>query len=201
MVGDAPSSVRWFLNDIPLAEGQGSITVLFEPVDIYEGPPQDALASIYLGGPSLLTYRAAGPILEVSNEGGDGVFYGKIRALYAYTGDLSLFPPPPPRPTGELLALGYDQETELGIVAVDLEMSDDYKTDIRRCKRITDEIDRKHIAVYLGKAKINPGDPPPFKQELLDRVTSAASLANAVGLDIAPQQIPILPSVSKRGIF
>lgn len=77
-------------------------------------------------------------------------------------------------------------------------MDDDYKTDIRRCKRITDEIDRKHIAVYLGKAKINPGDPPPFKQELLDRVTSAASLANAVGLDIAPQQIPILRSVSKN---
>jgi hypothetical protein len=80
-------------------------------------------------------------------------------------------------------------------------MGDGYKTDISRCKRITDEIDRKHIAVNLGKMKINPGDPPPFKQELLDRVTSAARLANAVGLDVAPQQIPILPSVSKRGAF
>ena len=196
LLGDAPSVVRWFLNDTPLADGQGSVTVPFEPVDAYEGPPQDVLAPNYLGGPSLLTYRTAGSILEISNAGGDGVFFGKIRVLYAYAGDPSLFPPPA-TPINELLALGYDQETEFGIVAVDLEMGDEYNADIRRCKRITDEIDRKHIAVNLGKMKINPGDPPPFKQELLDRVTSAASLANAVGLDVVPQRIPTR-SLSKR---
>lgn len=186
LLGAAPSVVRWFLNDTPLADGQGSATVPFEPVDVYEGPPQDALAPYYLGGPSLLTYNAAGSILDISNAGGDGVFFGKIRVLYAYVGDPSLFPPPA-TPINELLALGYDQEAELGVVAVDLEMSEEYKADIRSCKRITDEIDRKHIAVNYGKMKINPGDPPPFKQELLDRVTSGASLANAVGLDVAPQ--------------
>ena len=189
LLGASPSVVRWFLNDTPLADGQGSVPVPFEPVDIYEGPPQDALAPYYLGGPSLLTYNAVGPVLEISNTGGDGVFFGKIRALYAYEGDPSLFPPPA-TPIKELLALGYDQEAELGIVAVDLEMNDEYKADIKSCKRITDEINRKHIAVNFGKVKINPGDPPPFKQELLDRVTSAASLANAVGLDVALKQIP-----------
>lgn len=199
LLGDPPSVVRWFLNDTPLADGQGSVTVPFEPVDAYEGPPQDVLAANYLGGPSPLTYRIGGSILEISNGGGDGVFFGKVRVLYAYAGDPSLFAPPA-TPINELLALGYDQETEFAIVAVDLEMSDEYNADIKRCKRITDDIDRKHIAVNLGKMKINPGDPPPFKQELLDRVTSAASLANAVGLDVVPQQIPTRSLLKPEGL-
>ncbi len=189
VLGSAPSVVRWFLNDTPLADGQGSETVTFEPIDTYEGPPQDALAPHYPGGPSVLTYRTAGPILEISNAGGNGVFFGKIRVLYAYAGEPSLFPSVP-TPINELLALGYDQEAEFGVVAVDLEMSDEYKNDVKRCKRVVDEIDRKHIAVNFGKLKITPGDPPPFRQDLLDRVSSAARIANAVGLDLGRQQIP-----------
>jgi hypothetical protein len=199
LLGEAPTFVRWFLNDTPLADGQGSVTVPFEPVDAYEGPPQDILAPNYLGGPGTLTYHTAGSALEISNAGGDGVFFGKVRVLYAYPGDPSLFPPQPPRPIGELLALGYNQEIEFGVVAVDLEMSDEYNADIRRCKRVTDEIDRKHIALNLGKMKINPGDPPPFKKELLDRVMSAASLANAVGLDEAPQRVPTRSLLKREG--
>lgn len=184
LVGDAPISVRWLLDDELLADGQGSITVPFEPVDKYAGPPQDVLASHYLGGPSLLTYTASGSTLEVSNDSGNGVYYGKVTALYAYAGDPSLFPPPQPHlSTKELLALGYEQSAELGIIAVELKMSDEYNTDVSRCKRIEDDIDRKHIAVNLGRSEINPGDPPPTQRALLDRVTSAARVANAVGLD------------------
>ena len=61
------------------------------------------------------------------------------------------------------------------------------------------KIDRKHIAVNFGKMKINPGDPPPLKQELLDRVTSAARLANAVGLDLVPQRIPTRSLLKREG--
>ena len=187
LVGSVPTSIRWFIDDNPIAEGEGSIPILFEPVDIYEGPPQDILASFYPGGPGLLKYRAAGPILEISSAGGNGVFYGKVSVVYAYLEDPSLFPPPPARPAREILDLGYSQETQFGIAAVELEMDDDYKADIRRCKRITDEIDRKHIEAYTGKP-INPGDPPPLKQAILDKVTSAARIANAVGLIIDVQQ-------------
>ena len=190
LVGAAPTSIRWFVDDTPIAEGQGSIPVNFESVDIYEGPPEDALAPFYPAGPGVLTYNAAGPILDISNASGTGVFYGKVRAVYAYAGDPSLFPPPPPRPVGELLDLGYSQEAELGIHSVDLEMNDEYRTDISRCKRIASEIDRKHIAVYLGK-RIDPGDPPPFRQAVLDRVKSSGALANALGLAIEPEQISV----------
>jgi hypothetical protein len=155
LLGEAPTVVRWFLNETPLADGSGSVTVTFEPVDAYEGPPQDALAGGYLGGPSPLTYKTAGPVLEISNAGGDGVFFGKVRALYAYPGDPSLFPPAA-TPFNELMTLGYDQEADVSVVAVDLEMDDQYNADIRRCKRITTEIDRKHIAVNFGKVKVNP---------------------------------------------
>ncbi|MBF9253588.1 hypothetical protein I2I11_09820 [Pontibacter sp. 172403-2] len=197
-VGELPTSVRWFLDDTPLTAGQGSISVVYEPVDIYAGPPQDALASYYTGGPGLLSYNATGSALEVTNQGGNGVFYGKVSVLYAYAGDPSLSPPPPPRPISELLALGYEQEAELGIMAVELEMNEAYNEDIKRCKRVVSEIDQKHIAVNMGKAVINPGDPPPYKQALLDRVTSAANLANAVGLRIGTQQNMKVPSLRQN---
>lgn len=199
LVGEAPSSVRWFLDDTPLADGQGSITVTFEPVDKYVGPPQDVLQSSYRGGPSALTYRAAGPTLEVSNAGGDGVFFGTIRALYAYAGDPSLFPPPATT-VAELLTLGYDQSAELGIVAVELEMGDDYKADVSRCKRVVHEVDLKHVAVNFGRLSVDPGDPPPFRQELLDRVTSLASIANAVGLDVPSQPVATGFALKRRVI-
>ena len=56
--------------------------------------------------------------------------------------------------------------------------------DIKQCKRIVGEIDRKHIAVNFGKLFVNPGDPPPFRQDFLDRVTAQASVTNAAGVEI-----------------
>jgi hypothetical protein len=198
LFGNAPSVVRWFLNETPLVDGPGTETVTFEPIDSYEGPPQDALAPNYQGGPGTLTYRTAGPILEISNTDGNGVFFGKIRVLYAYPGEPSLFPTVPTT-IPELFGLGYDLEADFSVVAIDLEMSDDYKEDVKRCKRVTDEIDRKHIAVNFGKMKVTPGDPPPFRQDLLDRVSSAARIANAVGLDLGRQQVSTPLAIKREG--
>jgi hypothetical protein len=187
VLGGAPSAVRWLLDDRPLAAGQGSIGVTFEAVDAYEGPPEDVLQGYFQGGPGQLTYRADGPVLEISNNGGDGVYFGEVRALYSYAGDPSIFPPPA-TPIAELIKMGYTQTADLAVVAVDLQMNDDYKDDVRRCARITDEIDRKHIAVNWGKLKVDLGYPPPYRDVLLDRAHAAMRLANAAGLDVPVSQ-------------
>lgn len=189
---EPPSAVRWFLDDKPLPSGQGSVTVNFESADQYFGPPQDALAYKYPGGNSALKSRVTGPVLEIWNEGGEGAYFGTVTALYAYPGDPSIFPSPD-LPLNQLRNLCYEQQFDLSVVGVELTMDADYKNDVAECKRITHEIDRKHIAVNFGKAFIHPGDPPPDRQTILDRVAADARVANAVGLGraFAPLQTKI----------
>jgi hypothetical protein len=179
LAGGTPTSVRWLLNDTLLPDGQGTIPVNFGRVDDFTGPPQDVLAPLYPGGPGTLTYRAAGSVLEISNNGGEGVFFGKVRALYTFSGDPSLFPPPA-TPLAALLNRGYELEAELGIEAVQIEMNEEYKEDVRRCMRTAKDIDLRHIELNFEKPKIGPGDPPPFRRELLDRVNSSVIVAKTV---------------------
>lgn len=186
LVGEPPTSVRWFLDDTPLTNGSGSLTLNFESLAAYVGPPQDVLAPSYQGGPAPVTYQANGPILDIRSESGNGVFFGKIRALYAYTGDPSLFPAFVP-PLNELLGLGYEQEAELSITAVVLEMNDAYKADVARCARAIAGVDAKHIPVNFGKLDINPGDPPPYREQILEEVAHSARLIISMGLEAAPQ--------------
>ena len=200
VVGGAPVSVRWFLDDVPLADGTGSISVMFESVDKYAGPPQDALAPYYPGGPSLLLITPRARCWKFPIKRATAFIYGTVKALYSYAGDPSLFPPTPPaHTTGELLGRGYSQEAELGIIAVHLEMDDEYKKDVKSCKRVIDDIDRKHIAVFIGRGDGGPGDPMVTKQELLDRVTSLARVANAVALSGDTNQVPSLPAGLSHG--
>lgn len=190
-VGIPPSSVRWFLDNQPLADGDGTITVHFEPINDYVGPPEDALATKYQGGYSQLRYRTSGTILDIWNEAGDGVYFGKVKALYAYPGDPSLFPTPT-LPVDQLFQRGYEREADLTIFGVELVMGDDYNTDVQSCKRILKQIDRKRIPQYVGKPKINPGDPPPYREELLERVAIQGDLAAAFELEVNVQ--PIAPT-------
>jgi hypothetical protein len=182
---DGPiAEVRWFIGDQLLTAGEGSVTVMFEAVDAYVGPPQDLLASFYTGGNATLKYRATGTVLEVWNENGNGVFFGTVRAVYAYAGDPPLTPPGAAPKAEDWIRRGYDQSADLSIMAVELQMDSAYQEDIKQCKRIVTEIDRKHIAVNFGKVIVNPGDPPPFRQAVLDRVTAQASIANAADVQV-----------------
>ena len=183
LLGGPPASVRWFLDDTILSDGQGTVPVTFAPVGQYTGPPQNALAAFYPGGPGMLTYHAAGSSLEISNTGGDGVFFGTVRALYAYAGDPSLFEPG--LPPALLLKRGYVQEAELGIRAVKIEMNDDYKDAVRKCMQTAKDIDLKQIEVDFGALKDDLGNPPPLRQELLDRMQSSVTVARTVVVEVA----------------
>ncbi len=176
--------VRWFIDGQLLKDGDGSVTVMFEAVDAYVGPPQDQLSSFYTGGNGTLKYRTAGPVLEVWNEDGNGVYFGKVRAVFAFVGDPPLTPPGASPTEEDWARRGYDQTEDLSVMAVELVMDAAYEADIKQCKRIVGEIDRKHIAVNFGKLFVNPGDPPPFRQDFLDRVTAQASVTNAAGVEI-----------------
>jgi hypothetical protein len=185
---EPPSGVRWFLDNKPLLGAQGTVVVTYEAADKFFGPPQDALAAAYPGGNGPLTFKVTGSVLEISNQGGEGVYFGTVTALYAYPGDPPLFPSPD-LAFNELQKQCYQQTYELSVIAVELTMDGAYKSDVGSCKRIIHEIDRKHIAVNFGRAVIDPGDPPRDRQALLDRVTADARVANAVGLRLgaAPQ--------------
>jgi hypothetical protein len=191
IVGPPPSSVRWFLDNQPIAEGDGTITVHFEPINNYVGPPEDALATKYQGGYAPLKTRASGTILDIWNEAGDGVYFGEVKALYAYPDDPSLFPVPE-LSVDRLFERGYERESGLTIFGVELVMGDDYNTDVQSCKRIVKEIDRKRIPQYVGKPKVDPGDPPPYREALLERVAIQAELAAAFELEMNVQ--PIIPT-------
>jgi hypothetical protein len=184
---DQPAAVRWFLDGKPLA-GTGSVTVHFEPADKYFGPPQDALAAKYPGGDGALNFQETGSVLEISNQGGVGVFFGTVTALYSFPGDPSLFPVPD-QPMDQLQKLSYQQVADLGVFGVELTMDNTYRSDVAACKRVVQDIDRKHIAANFGKAFIDPGDPPD-QRVILDRVILDARVANAVGLNQvrAPRQ-------------
>ena len=182
LVGEQPSSVRWFLDDVPLAGAEGAVNVTFEPMQDYASPPEDVLAGGYPGGSGVLRYRINGPVLDIWNESGAGVYSGRVRAVYAYPGDPSLFPPGQ-RPVAELIDLGYDSAVEFSIAGVDLAMDFHYYQDVAKCKKVVDDIDRKHIAVNFGKLRVTVGDPPPYRQLLLERVAADARVVDAAGLE------------------
>lgn len=189
--GEPPSAVRWFLDDKELTGSSGSATVNFESADQFFGPPQDALGFKYPGGGSALTYQRTGSAIQVSNQGGEGVYFGKVTALYAYPGDPPLFPSPD-LALAQLRKTCYEQTADLSVIAVELAMDAAYQHDVKQCKRVVDEIDRKHIAVNYGKAMIDPGDPPRDRQSIVERVAADARVANAVGLREAEAPLPMI---------
>ena len=173
LVGGPPTAVRWILDGKVLADGHGSVLVKFEGADAYTGPPQHALAGYYTGGPAILTYRTAGAVLEITNEGGAGMYFGTVQTVFGFDGDPSIHPPPA-TPVDQLLASGYSASAQLSITGIELTMDSTYRTDLSRCMQTVKDIDRKHIAVDLG-APIDPGDPLTDREQLLDRVSAEAN--------------------------
>jgi hypothetical protein len=192
--GGPPSEVRWFLDKVPLADGESSIPVTFQPAGPYFGPPKNVAAASFPGGAATFKYKTAGPVLEIWNEGGNGVFFGTVTALYGFAGDPTLSPTFPATPD-QLLARGYEQSDELAITAVDFMMDQQWVDDVLQCARTIDEIDRKHILVDVHIGPPNPGDPPPFRDDLLQRATAAARLANAVGMRLSSDAVARKPNV------
>jgi hypothetical protein len=197
VLGEAPAAIRWFIDSTSLPDGDSNQSVVFDPTSKHFGAPVDALASFYPGGPGMLKCRVTGNVLEVTNEGGDGVFYGKVRVLYAFAGDPSLFPPPA-TPLNDLLARGYDQAADLDIVAVSLEMNDDYVQDVMQCARKIREIDLKRIPPNFGKLKIDPGDPPNWRLELTESFEASMHIADVAGVDMPAVTAPDLSRLSRR---
>jgi len=76
-----------------------------------------------------------------------------------------------------------------------LTASQQWVDDVLQCARTIDEIDRKHILVDVHIGPPNPGDPPPFRDDLLQRATAAARLANAVGMRLSSDAVARKPNV------
>jgi hypothetical protein len=182
IIGEPPQQVRWLLDDAVLAEGTGTVTVKYEPLDRYVPPPQNVLATDYVGGDGTLSYSASGPTLEVTNIGGSGIFFGTVTAICAYGGDPTLTPPAPPT-LAELRGRGYAYTTPLSITAVELTMDSQYHNDTNRCRGLIDEVDRKRIPANLGRL-VDPGDPPPDREVVLDRVTATTKFLIAARLQV-----------------
>jgi hypothetical protein len=175
LLGPPPVAVRWLIDDTVLANSSGTIPITFEPMAKYTSPPLTGLAADFPGGPGTLTYTISGSVLEVHNEGGDGVYFGRVRALCAYEGDPTLFVPPA-TPLNELLELGYLHETQTSVIGVSLTMERKYYEDMDACGRIIDSVNHKRIPVNFGKAHIDPGDPPRYREQILDQVAADAQV-------------------------
>jgi hypothetical protein len=182
-LGEEPAVVRWFIDDKPIPAGESSQLVVFDATDKYFGPPQNRLAKDFPGGPEPIKCRVAGATMDVWNDSGEGVYYGKVRALYSYAGDPSLFPP------ATLFALGYERSADLDLVAVQLEMNDDYREDLGQCEKTMHEIDRKRIPPNFGKLVIDPGDPPEWRQALADRYVADIRTASTLGMEVPSEQV------------
>lgn len=179
--GEPFAAVRWYLNGTRLEGTTGSVPVVFDPVGTIEGPPEDALAGNYPGGPGTLRFTIDGPVLEITNDPANGVFFGEVHALFSFPGD------PPLANEAQLadaIRSGYDRSAAFSVIGIDLVMDQEYREHVTQCKRIVDAIDRKRIPVNFGKLKVNPGDPPPYLGALLEQVRLSSELAVAVGLEI-----------------
>ena len=157
-----PSEVRWFLDGKPLPAGDGTRQVNYEALAAYEGPPEDVLEGHYLGGPGTLRTRANGPVLEIWNEPANGVYFGEVKALFAYPGD---------PPLDNTFDSGYERAAPLSISAVDLAMDAQYREDVARCHQIISDIDRERFDIWYGLPFVDPGDPPPFRDVIRERVS------------------------------
>ncbi|GAA3453515.1 hypothetical protein GCM10018962_53480 [Dactylosporangium matsuzakiense] len=173
-IGGPPRQVRWYLGDTPLDAGSGSVVVHFEGIAEFASPPADVLAPDYPGGPAPVTYTANGPVLDLHAEAGDGVWFGRVRAVYNFDGDPDLQNVPD---------AGYERETQTSITGVELSMDRRYHEAMAACKRVTSAIDRRHIAVNLGKLHIDPGDPPADRETVRTRVDADVRALVAAGLE------------------
>ena len=178
---DPFADVRWFLDGTRLEGAAGVRQVNYEPIDSIEGSPEDALASSYAGGPSTLRFTINGPILEITNDPANGVFFGQVHVLFSFPGD-----PPLANQTllSEAIRSGYDRAEQLTVIAIDLVMDQEYREHVKQCKKIVDSVDAKRIPVNFGKLKVNPGDPPPYRDALIDAVKITSNISSAVGLEI-----------------
>ncbi|MET0555660.1 MAG: hypothetical protein ABW221_21660 [Vicinamibacteria bacterium] len=199
VLGETPAVVRWFIDGTALPDGDSTHTVAFAPTSAHFGSPQNALAPFFAGGPSPILCRAAGPVLEVSNEGGDGVFLGQVKALYAYAGDPSLFPPPA-TPLAEVLSLGYERAAELDLVAVSLEMNADYGRAVGECARRLGGLGLDQVSPDISKEAIVPGDRPNWRRLLVSGYEIDVRRADVTGMDAPSVSAPTLSRVSRRSL-
>ena len=123
----------------------------------------------------------------------------RVTVLYGFTRDPTLSPTFPATPD-QLIARGYEHSDELAITAVDFMMDQQWIDDVSQCARTIDEIDRKHILVDLHIGPPNPGDPPPFRDQLLQRATAAARLANAVGMRMSSDTVALKSNVARGAL-
>jgi len=184
VLGAMPSSVRWFIDDHPLPSGSSNLTVAFHAADGHVSSPSDPLAALYRGGPGTLAVTVNGPVLEVSFPGGLGMYLGRVRALYAYPGDPTLFPNPEP-PLPDLLGRGYDLDADLDIAGVEVVMNDEYREDVRRCVlRVRDyAVDR--IPVDWFPRPIGPGEEPDWRGALEQTRILHRLVAGFAWIDVA----------------
>ncbi|WP_149955185.1 hypothetical protein [Zafaria cholistanensis] len=156
--GTPVEQVRWLLDGRPLDGPSGTVGVTLEPAASMYRPPVVSVAAKYPGGGGTLAYTIEGPIMDLTNTAGDGVFHGTVQAVVRYEGD----PPLDGHMDGPtLLERGYRLTTAFSVVTLEVLMGDDYRWDVQRCLGMVQDIDRKRIPVNWGRVKIIPGDPPP----------------------------------------
>lgn len=133
------------------------------------------MAPYYTGGPGNLRFRNVGPVLEIWNDAANGVFFGEVTALFAYPGD---------PPLTDDLNSGYTRTQEFAVPAINLVMDWEYRAHVQECAKTAGSIDRLQTKAVFGKPGIDPGDPPPYRQYLRERVIIAAQIARAVNLQV-----------------
>ncbi|ULA63281.1 MAG: hypothetical protein LZF86_100282 [Nitrospira sp.] len=199
IISGAPTTIKWCLNDVILEDGAGQISVIFEPLDRYVGSPQDVLAYRYPGGSGTISYRNSGPVLDLTHTGGIGAFFGTVTAVYAYEND------PPLTASGvntraELARRGYEDVVEIGFMGAEFEMDEQYRQDVKTCKRVVAEIDRKRISVNWGKAIIDPGDPPPTREQILEKADLETRIVSIASVRLLPHSTATARRVLKPKI-
>ncbi len=163
LAGPDPASVRWVIDGQLITGSDGSLPVSLGPPQVF-GVVSDALAVEYPGGPGLLTFRQDGHALELGLSG-LGMFSGKVRAVYAFDGDPTLFPATSPASAGEIIDRGYDLGEEFTLTTLDIQMSDEFNADVERCLR---ESLKKYLVKYVpvGWGERFERPEPPNWQEL-----------------------------------
>ena len=171
-LGPAPASVRWFVDDKPLPAGTSTLPVTFTPPKVFGLAAGNALVQAYPGGAGTLSCTVDGGTLDIV-AGGLGRFSGRVRAVYAFPGDPTLFPVPEPSDIRDLIDLGYDTGVDFELETIDVEMSDEFVEDVARCAR---ETIKKYLVQYVPLAWGQPFErpEPPNWHELVLQAQIAA---------------------------